>query len=140
MGRHSKGERRQLMTRIPPQAGDELLHEVKGLGCTYSDFIAFVLCQDAGVLAERPTGEVTHHPEPREAPGNRVEVSSRVSLEVADHVSHQADERGISIADYIAVVICERYDVPFEPRVKKKALRAWAAQTSTAGARLRPTG
>lgn len=140
MGRKSKGERRQVMTRVPPTAGEALRSEVESLGCTYSDFIAFVLCQSAGVLAERPAGDLTNHPAPRQAPGGRLEFSSRVPVRVADLIADESAKFGCTIADYVAQVLCRRYGVEFEPRVKKKALRAWAAHENESGELLLATG
>ena len=126
MGRRSKGERRQVMTRVPPLTGQLIRREVEALGCHYSDFIAYTLCQHAGVPMEIPMGDVDHHPDPREAPGDRVEFMSRVPVAAADVVTEGAQRMGVSIADYIGKVLCDQFEVPFEPRVKKKALKAWA--------------
>lgn len=139
MGRMSKGERRQMMTRVPPLAGDLIKREVQALGCHYSDYIAYVMCQHAGVPMNLPVGEVDQHPEPREAPGNRVEFNSRVPVAAASVVTDEADRMGVSIADYVGKVLCDRLEVPFEPRIKKKALKAWA-KAAEAGEQMRMTG
>lgn len=140
MGRYSKGERRQFMTRIPPAAGDALVAEVKESGGSYSDFVAYVLCEHAGMLVERPTNRRARYPDLRPAPGGRVELATRVPIDVADALVADADRMGCSYADYIAQVLCARYKVPFAPRVKKKALKTWAAQGHAFEAVLRPTG
>lgn len=139
MGRKSKGERRQIMTRVPPITGKLIKLEVEALGCHYSDYIAYTLCQHAGVPMDVPMGEVDQHPDPREAPGDRVEFFSRVPVAAADVVTDEAERMGISIADYVGKVLCDRFEVPFEPRVKKKALRAWA-KAAEAGEQLPMTG
>lgn len=139
MGRLSKGERRQVMTRVPPVVGELIKREVQALGCHYSDYIAYTLCQHAGVPMDLPMGEVTQHPEPRQAPGDRVEFISRVPIAAGDHVTSEAERMGISIADYVGKVLCDHFEVAFEPRVKKKALRAWA-KAAEAGEQLPMTG
>lgn len=139
MGRKSKGERRQIMTRVPPLTGQLIKREVEALGCHYSDYIAYTLCQHASVPMDIPMGEVDQHPDPREAPGNRVEFISRVPVAAADVVTDDAERMGVSIADYVGKVLCDRFEVPFEPRVKKKALKAWA-KAAEAGERLPMTG
>ena len=58
--------------------------------------------------------------------GDRVEFKSRVPVAVADVVLAEADRMGVSIADHVGKILCDRLKVPFEPRVKKKALKAWA--------------
>lgn len=126
MGRLSKGERRMVMTRVPRPAGQLIEREVRVLRCHYSDYIAYALCQHAGVPMDLPIGNVVDHPEPREAPGDRVEFKSRVPVAVADVVLAEADRMGVSIADHVGKILCDRLKVPFEPRVKKKALKAWA--------------
>jgi hypothetical protein len=139
MGRKSKGERRQIMTRVPPLAGARIKREVEALGCHYSDLIAYTLCQHTGVPMDIPMGEVVQHPDLREAPGHRVEFTSRVPSAAADVVTDEAERMGVSIADYVGKVLCDRFDIPFEPRVKKKALRAWA-KAAEAGEQLPMTG
>lgn len=126
MGRLSKGERRQVMTRVPPSVGALIKREVQALGCHYSDYIAYTLCQRVGVPMDLPVGEVDRHADLREAPGNRVEFITRVPVAAGDVVTHEAERMGVSIADYVGKVLCDHFEVPFEPRVKKKALKAWA--------------
>lgn len=139
MGRKSKGDRRQIMTRVPPLTGQLIKREVEALGCHYSDYIAYTLCQHAGVPMAIPMGEVDQHPDPRPAPGNRVEFISRVPVAAADVVTDEAEQMGISISDYVGKVLCDRFEVPFQPRVKKKALKAWA-KAAEAGEQLPMTG
>ena len=57
----------------------------------------------------------------------------------ADLLIVEATRRGNSLGDYVAKVLCDRFAVPFEPRVKKKALRAWQ-MADEAGEQLPMTG
>jgi hypothetical protein len=60
-------------------------------------------------------------------------------MRAASIVKDEAEDMGVSLSDYIAKAICDFHDVPFEPRVMKKALRAWA-KASEAGEQLPMTG
>lgn len=139
MGRKSKGERHTFMTRVPELAGKRVRAEAVALGCYYTDYLAYVICRRVDVPMELPTGEVVDHAEPPAVGDGRVQFIAKVPMKAASIVKNEAEDMGVSLSDYIAKAICDFHDVPFEPRVMKKALRAWA-KASEAGEQLPMTG
>jgi hypothetical protein len=139
MGRKSKGERHTFMTRVPELAGTRVRREVVALGCHYTDYLAYVICRHVGVPMEIPTGDVADHAEPPAVADGRVQFIARVPMKAASIVRGEAEDMGVSFSDYIAKAICDFHDVPFEPRVMKKALKAWA-KAAEAGERMPMTG
>ncbi|WP_041545913.1 MULTISPECIES: hypothetical protein [unclassified Nocardioides] len=126
MGRKSKGERHTFMTRVPELAGTRVRHEAAALGCYYTDYLAYVICRHVDVPMELPTGEVVDHAEPPAVGDGRVQFIAKVPMTAAAIVKAEAEDMGVSLSDYIAKAICDFHEVPFEPRVMKKALKAWA--------------
>ncbi len=139
MGRKSKGERHTFMTRVPELAGKRVRAEAVALGCYYTDYLAYVICRHVDVPMELPTGDVVDHAEPPAVGDGRVQFIAKVPMRAASIVKDEAEDMGVSLSDYIAKAICDFHDVPFEPRVMKKALRAWA-KASEAGEQLPMTG
>lgn len=139
MGRKSKGERHTFMTRVPELAGARVRREAAALGCYYTDYLAYVICRHVDVPMELPTGDVADHAEPPAVGDGRVQFIAKVPVAAASLVKGKAEETGVSLSDYIAKVICDFHGVPFEPRVMKKALRAWAKAVE-AGEQLPMTG
>lgn len=129
MGRKSKGDRHTFMTRVPVLAGQRIKFEAETLGCYYTDYLAYAICQHVGVPAEVPRGEVRDHPEPPAAPGGRVQFMAKVPMEAAVIVKAEAERQGISLSDYIAKALCDLVNVSFQPRVKAKAVKAWQSST-----------
>lgn len=139
MGRPSKGERHTFMTRVPELAGMRVRQEAVALGCYYTDYLAYVICRHVDVPMELPTGEVVDHAEPPAVGDGRVQFIAKVPMTAASMVRNEAEDMGVSLSDYIAKAICDFHDVPFEPRVMKKALKAWA-KAAEAGEQLPMTG
>ena len=102
-------------------------------------YIGWVVCDHFNVTAEVPLGEVTDHPDPMPGADDRFKCRAMIPREAADLLIAEATRRGNSLGDYVAKVLCDRFGVPFEPRVKKKALRAWQ-MASEAGEQLPMTG
>ena len=103
------------------------------------DYIGWVVCDHFNVTAEVPLGEVTDHPDPMPGADDRFKCRAMIPREAADLLIAEATRRGNSLGDYVAKVLCDRFGVPIEPRVKKKALRAWQ-MASEAGEQLPMTG
>lgn len=139
MGRPSKGERHTFMTRVPELAGTRVQHEAATLGCYYTDYLAYVICRHVGLPMDPPTGEVDDHAEPPAVGDGRVQFIAKAPMAAASIVKREAEHMGVSLSDYIAKAICDFHDVPFEPRVMKKALKAWA-KAAEAGEQLPMTG
>ena len=139
MGRKSKGERHTFMTRVPELAGARVRREAMALGCHYTDSLAYVVCRHVDVPMEVPTGGVVDHAEPPAVADDRVQFIARVPMAAASIVKAEAEDMGVSLSDYIAKAICDFHDVPFEPRVMKKALKA-RAKAAEAGEQMRMTG
>lgn len=139
MGRSSKGERHTFMTRVPELAGTRVQYEAAALGCYYTDYLAYVICRHVGVPMDPPMGEVDDHTEPPAVGDGRVQFMAKVPMAAAAIVKRDAEQQGVSLSDYIAKAICDHHGVPFEPRVKKKALKAWA-KAAEAGEQLSMTG
>lgn len=114
------------MTRMPSLAGERVQDEAKALGCYYTDYLAYIVCHRVGIPMDVPLGEVTDHPTPPEATGGRVQFIAKVPKAAADLVKADAEHQGISLSDYIAKAVCDHLDIPFEPRIKGKALAARA--------------
>lgn len=139
MGRKAKGDRHTIFTSMPPEAAQIVKAEASNLGCYIGDYIGWVVCDHFNVPAEVPIGEVTEHPDPLPAADGRLKYRSMIPREAADLVISEAEGRGISLGDFVAKIVCDRFGVPFEPRVKKKAIRAWQL-AAEAGEQLPMTG
>lgn len=124
MGRKSKGDRHTIFTSMPPEAADGVKAEAAALGCYIGECIGWIVCDHFDLPAQVPIGEVTDHPDPLPAPDDRVKYRAMVPREAADLVIAEAERRGNSLGDFVAQILCDRFGVPFEARVKKKALRA----------------
>lgn len=125
MGRKAKGDRHTVITSMPTEAAQIVKAEAASLGCYIGDYIGWVICDHFGIAAEVPIGEVTDHPDPLPAVDGRVKYRAMIPRDAADLVITEAERRGNALGDFVAKVLCDRFGVPFEPRVKKKALRAW---------------
>lgn len=139
MGRKAKGDRHTIFTSMPTEAAQIVKAEASKLGCYIGDYIGWVVCDHFNVTAEVPLGEVTDHPDPMPGADDRFKYRAMIPREAADLLIAEATRRGNSLGDYVAKVLCDRFGVPFEPRVKKKALRAWQ-MASEAGEQLPMTG
>lgn len=128
MGRQSKGARRLLSTRVPTRAGQLLKIEAETLGCTWSDFLTYVLGTSEGLDLPVPIGDNGELTDPRPSTHGRVEISGRVPVQVADLIIDGAQRRGVSYGDHIGERLCALVDVPFTARIKKKAQKQWAQQ------------
>ncbi len=139
MGRRAKGDRHTIFTSMPSSAAQIVKEEAAKLGCYIGDYIGWVVCDYFDVPADVPIGEVTEHPDPLPGADGRVKYRAMIPREAADLVISEADSRGNSLGDFVAKVLCDRFGVPYEPRVKKKAIRAWQTATD-AGEQLPMTG
>ncbi len=139
MGRKSKGDRHTIIPSMPLEAGMQVKAEAAKLGCYVGDYIAYVVCERVGVYMQVPTGEVTDHPDPLPGPGDLVRYRTMVPRRAADRVIDESDRRGISLSDVVTEALCEHFEIPFTPTVKKKALKAWA-KAAEAGEQLSMTG
>jgi len=139
MGRKAKGDRHTIFTSMPTEAAEIVKAEASRLGCYIGDYIGWVVCDYFKLPADLPIGEITEHPDPTPVPDGRVKYRAMIPRTAADRVITDADRRGNSYGDFVAKVLCDRFDVPFEPRVKKKALRAWQT-VAEAGEQLPMTG
>jgi len=139
MGRKAKGDRHTIFTSMPTEAAQIVKAEATSLGCYIGDYIGWLVCDHFELSAEVPIGEVTDHPDPLPAANGRVRYRAMLPREAADLVIPEAECRGNSLGDFVAKILCDRFGVPFEPRVKKKALRAWQ-MAAEAGEQLPMTG
>lgn len=139
MGRKAKGDRHTIFTSMPTETAQIVKAEASNLGCYIGDYIGWVVCDHFNLPAEVPIGEVTEHPDPPPAADGRVKYRAMLPREAADLVIPEAECRGNSLGDFVAEVLCDRFGVPFEPRVKKKAIRAWQ-MAAEAGEQLPMTG
>lgn len=139
MGRKAKGDRHTIIPSMPSEAAALVKAESTKLGCYTGDYIAWIVSGYVGVLVEVPIGDVTDHPDPLPAPFGRVKYRTMVPRAAADRVIDAAEQRGTTLGDFVAAAVCGHFDVPFEPRVMKKALKAWA-KAAEAGEQLPMTG
>lgn len=139
MGRKAKGDRHTIFTSMPAEAAQIVKAEASKLGCYIGDYIGWVVCDHFEVPAQVPLGEITDHPDPMPGADGRFKYRAMIPREAADLLIVEATRRGNSLGDYVAKVLCDRFAVPFEPRVKKKALRAWQ-MADEAGEQLPMTG
>lgn len=139
MGRKAKGDRHTIFTSMPPEAAEIVQAEAARLGCYIGDYIGWIVSDHFNVQAEPPLGEVTDHPDPHPAPHGRVKYRAMIPRTAADQLIPEADRRGNSYGDFVAKVLCDRFEIPFQPRVKKKALKAWQ-MAAEAGEQLPMTG
>jgi hypothetical protein len=139
MGRKSKGDRHKIIPSMPPAAAAFIKADAVVLGCHIGDYIGWMVSRQVDVPMELPLGELTEHPDPVPAADGRVKYRAMLPREAADLVIADAELRGVTLGDYVTKVVCDHYDVPFEPRVKKKALKAWQTAVK-AGAQLPMTG
>lgn len=139
MGRRAKGDRHTIITSMPSDAAELVRTEAAQLGCYIGDYIGWVVSDHFGLAGDVPLGEVTDHPDPQPAVGDLVKYRAMIPRAAADLLIAEAERRGHSLSDFVAKVLCDRLEVPFEPRVKKKALRAWA-KAAEAGEQLPMTG
>ena len=139
MGRKAKGDRHTIFTSMPPEAAEFVKAEATKLGCYIGDYIGWAVSDHFNVTAEVPIGEVTDHPDPLPVADGRVKYRAMIPRAAADILISEAERRGNSLGDFVAKILCDRFGVPFQPRVKKKAIRAWQ-QAADAGEQLRMTG
>ncbi|GAB7007248.1 hypothetical protein JCM18899A_47230 [Nocardioides sp. AN3] len=126
MGRKAKGDRHTIIASMPSEAAELVRSEAARLGCYIGDYIGWAVTDHFNLACVVPLGEVTDHPDPLPAPGGRVKYRGMVPRPAADLVIAEAERRGIFLNDFVGKILCDRLEVPFEPRVKKKALKAWA--------------
>ncbi|WP_408899817.1 hypothetical protein ACJ5H2_21780 (plasmid) [Nocardioides sp. R1-1] len=139
MGRKSKGERHKIIPSMPPEAAAFVKADAVSLGCHIGDYIGWLVCRHVDVPMDLPIGDLAEHPDPLPAPNGRVRYRAMLPRDAADLVIADAERRGVTLGDYVTEVVCDHYGVPFEPRVMKKALKAWA-KAAEAGEQLPMTG
>lgn len=139
MGRKSKGDRHKIIPSMPPEAAALIKADAVSLGCHIGDYIGWLVCRHVDVPMELPLGELKDHPDPLPAANGRVQYRAMLPREAADMVIVDAERRGVTLGDYVTDVVCDHYDVPFQPRVMKKALKAWA-KAAEVGEQLPMTG
>ena len=126
MGRRAKGDRHTIITSMPSDAAAIVRAEAIQLVCYIGDYIGWVVSDHYGLAGDVPLGEVADHPDPLPGPDGRAKYRAMIPRSAADRLIAEAELRGHSLSDAVAKVLCDRFGVPFEPRVKKKALKAWA--------------
>ena len=139
MGRKSKGDRHKIIPSMSPAAAAFVKADAASLGCHIGDYIGWLVCRHVDVLMDLPLGELKDQPDPLPAANGRVQYRAMLPREAADLVIADAERRGVTLGDYVTKVVCDHYDVPFEPRVMKKALKAWV-KAAEAGEQLPMTG
>ena len=139
MGRRAKGDRHKIVASMPPRAAELVKAEAATLGCFIGDYLGWVVSQGVGISQDPPIGRITDHPDPYPTNGTRVRYAAMVHRSAADSVMDIAEQRGITMGDLVTDLVCDRFAIPFEPRVMKKASRA-QSRSATAGEQLPMTG
>lgn len=121
MGRRAKGDRQKIAATMPPSAANLVKDEASALGCYIGDYLGWLVAKHVGHPIDLPLGEVTEHPEPSPAADGRVRYPAMVPRAAANEVVDLAVANGTSMGEVVGGLVCEHFDLPFTPRVKKKA-------------------
>lgn len=130
MGRRAKGDRQKIVSTMPPAAASLVKNEASALGCYIGDYLGWLVAKHVGHPIDLPLGEVTDHLEPSPAADGRVRYPAMVPRPAANQVVSMAQANGTTMGEVVAGLVCQHFDLPFTPRVKKNAHASSASRRS----------
>jgi hypothetical protein len=134
MGRRAKGDRQKIVSTMPPSAASLVKNEASVLGCYIGDYLGWLVAKQVGSPIDLPLGEVTDHPDPSPAADGRVRYPAMVPRAAANEVVELAQANGTTMGEVVGGLVCEHFDLPFTPRVKKSAQVSGAKRAGVRGA------